>query len=189
MLLPTKPWHSKIVCRRCRLSLPDEYKPVARPDLAAESDVLHAAERDESLRVKLDGAAKVAGKLGGGLAHEYARQQRIIRHVAADPEFVGGDVLVADDQLVLEIDADDRRELLHLEPLGVGRRIPSWSARIFDVSMDSGSTSGAGGMRDVLSRCGRRHEAAAEPVRRGRRGVSVAADPAPGRVGGLARIG
>ena len=50
MLVPTNPWQSKMVCRRCsRMALPIEHEPVAGADLAAESDVLHAAEGDESL--------------------------------------------------------------------------------------------------------------------------------------------
>src|SRR5262249_22064238 len=49
------------------LALADEHEPVAGPDLAAEPDVLHAAEGDEALRVQADPAAVEAGELGGGL--------------------------------------------------------------------------------------------------------------------------
>src|SRR5262249_31455828 len=42
-----------------------------------------------------------------------------IRHMPPHPEFIGADILVADDQLLLDVDMDDRRQLLHFEPLRI----------------------------------------------------------------------
>ena len=120
MLVPTKPWHSNIGVPAMEPDgLGDQHEPVARPDLAAEPDVLHAAEGDEALLEQLGLSAEEARKLRGRLAHQHARHERVVGHVAPHPELVGLDVLVADDQLVLDVDVDDRRELFHLEPLRV----------------------------------------------------------------------
>ena len=90
MLVSTKPWVSKIGLAAVDPDrLRDEHEPVAGPDLAAEADVLHAAEADEARLVQLDGVAVVARELRGRLAHQDAGHQRIVGHVAADPELVG----------------------------------------------------------------------------------------------------
>ena len=69
---------------------------------------------------------------------EHARQERIFGHVAAHPEFAGLDVLVADHQLVLEVEVDDRRELLHLEPLGIA------AANSFPIDENTRGVDGGG---------------------------------------------
>ena len=99
--------------------LGDEHEVVPRSDLAAEADILQAAESDEVDLVELDVMAIIARELRGRLADQYAGHEGIVGHVAADPELVGGDVLVADDQVFLGVDRHDRRQLLHLEALGV----------------------------------------------------------------------
>ena len=70
--------------------LADQDEPVARPDLAAKPDVLHAPECDESTSsVEMDLLAEEAGELRGGLADHDAGHQRIVGHVAANPKLVG----------------------------------------------------------------------------------------------------
>ena len=68
--------------------------------------------------------AVIAGKLRRGLADQDAGHQRVAGDVAADPELVRLDVLVADDQVLFGVDRDDRRQLLHLEALGVALADP-----------------------------------------------------------------
>ncbi len=75
---------------------------------------------------QVDDVAIEAGELRGGLADQDAGHERIVGHVAPDPELVGLDVLVADDQVLGRVEVDDRRQLLHLEPLGIApaNRLP-----------------------------------------------------------------
>ena len=67
--------------------------------------------------------------------------------MAAHPELIRPDVLVADHELVFGVDVDDRGELNHLEPLRIVPAIPSRSARTREVSTVAGSINGTGGMR------------------------------------------
>jgi hypothetical protein len=99
--------------------LGEDHEAVAGLDLAPKADIFHASEADESVLVEPDFMAVERAKLSGGLAHQDARHQGVMGHVAADPEFVVADVLVADDQVLVAVDVDDGGELLHLEPLGV----------------------------------------------------------------------
>src|SRR5262249_45522177 len=92
---------------------------VTRSHLAAEAHVLHAAKADKSATEKPDVPAVEAAKLRGGLAHEYSREQRVLRHMTAHPELIRFHILVADDQLVLDVDKGDGGELDHLEALGI----------------------------------------------------------------------
>src|SRR5262249_17930176 len=82
-------------------------------------DVLHPAEADESRLAEPGRLAEATRELGGCLADQDSGHKRKVGHVAADPELVGEDVLVADDQLAIHVQVHDRRELLHLEPLRV----------------------------------------------------------------------
>ena len=121
MLVPTNPWVSKIgLAAVDAAGLRDQDQPIAGADLAPEADVLHPAEADDAPFGQVDHVAIIAGELGGGLADQDAGHERIVGHVAADPELVGLDVLIADDQVFRRVEVDDRRQLLHLEPLGVG---------------------------------------------------------------------
>ena len=69
--------------------LRDQDEPVARPNLPAETHVFHAPEADEALLDQLDVPAEEAAKLRGGLAHQHAGHERVVRHVAAHPELIG----------------------------------------------------------------------------------------------------
>src|SRR5208337_894695 len=100
-------------------ALADQHQAVAGADLAAKANFLHSAEADKTDLEQSRGLAVIARELGGGLAYEDAGHERVIGHVAPDPELVGRDVLVADDQLVLPVDQHDRGQLLHLEALWV----------------------------------------------------------------------
>ncbi len=60
----------------------------------------------------------VAAQLGGCFAHDHARHERHSRHVAADPELIGCDILVAR-KYRFQIVVDDCRKLLHFEALRV----------------------------------------------------------------------
>src|SRR5207237_6219864 len=100
-------------------ALADHHQAIAGPDLAAKADVLHAAEAQEIAVDQTLGRRIIGADLGGRLAHEHAGHQWIARHVAAHPELVGADVLVANDDLRARVDVDDRVELLHLEALRV----------------------------------------------------------------------
>jgi hypothetical protein len=51
--------------------------------------------------------------LGGRLAHDNARHERHARHVAVDPKFVCGHVLVPDAQVAIEVVQHDGRKLFH----------------------------------------------------------------------------
>ena len=86
--------------------------------------VFHAPETDEAFLDQPDVSAQEAAKLRRCLAHQHAGQERVIRHVAAHPEFIVPDVLVADDDFVLGVDEDDRGELHHLETLRIVPRDP-----------------------------------------------------------------
>ena len=68
--------------------LGDQHEPVAGPDLATEPHVLHAAKGDEIPRCGAGSGGKEARELRGRLADQDARHQRIVGHVAADPELV-----------------------------------------------------------------------------------------------------
>ena len=127
---------------------------------------------DEALLVQPDLPAEKAGELRGRLADQDARHQGVIGHVAAHPELVGLDVLVADDQLVLDVEMDDRRELFHLEPLRIATADPlpidqnargvdgggvdqgRWRhARVSFLDILRGNT-GLGQAKSVRDRCG-----------------------------------
>ena len=159
--------------------LGDEDEPVAGPDLAAEADVLHAAEADEAVLDELDVVAVIARELRGGLADQDARHQRVVGHVAADPELVGLDVLVADDQMLVGVDRDDRRQLLHLEPLRIAPTDP------LPIDQDTGGVDRRG-----IDQGNRRHsrtsfpraatETTASDAGRRQRGGLVAAVDDPG---------
>ena len=84
---------------------------------AAEADPVETAEADDLGAGQVVGLHVIGEHLRGRLAHDDARHQRHARHVAADPEFVFGDVAVADAHMVFDIVVDDRRERFHVVPL------------------------------------------------------------------------
>ena len=104
---------------RSPLGLSNDHQAVARPDLAPKPNVLHPAEAEEPLVGDPIQVTVEATNLGGRLADQDARHQRIVGHVAADPELVPANVLVTDDLMVVVVDVDDRGQLLHLVTLRV----------------------------------------------------------------------
>src|SRR5207253_6448061 len=78
-----------------------------------------AAETDEAFPADISASVK-AGELRAGLDHQHAGEQRAAGDVAGNPEFVGTDILVANDQPIFGFGPDDAVELFHVAALGIG---------------------------------------------------------------------
>lgn len=92
---------------------------VTRANWLTEPNVIEPAEPDDRIAQEFVLVGRVAADLGDGFEHDHAGHQRHSGHVASDPKFVVGDVFVADTDHVLWVFVDDRRQLLHLEALGI----------------------------------------------------------------------
>src|SRR5438132_4611078 len=100
-------------------ALADQDQTIAGADGTAETDVLQSAEADEITLHETLRDSVIAAQLGRRLAHQYARHEWIIGHVPAHPELIHTNIPVAGDDTVNGIQVDDRRQLLHLEALGI----------------------------------------------------------------------
>ena len=95
-------------------------QPLARKDGPAKPDVAHTAEAEEVARFQdVVFAGVKAGQLSGTFAEDDAWHEWESGHVSLYPELVVGDVLEADEAVILPVDMHDAGELFHLMTLRV----------------------------------------------------------------------
>jgi hypothetical protein len=90
-----------------------------RNDLLAEPAVFNAAEPNEAGPAD-EPAGVERGELGGGLDHQDAGEERPAGDVAGNPEFIGSDVFISDQAMVIGVNVDDAVEHLHVAAMRIG---------------------------------------------------------------------
>ncbi len=110
----------------------NDSEPVAWAEDASEADVVETAEAHHLAAQEVVAVGVVGADLGGGFAHDHARHERHVGHVAGVPKLVGREIAVADAEVGLGIVVDDRCELLHRVALMV------MATDLFEVGNDVG---------------------------------------------------
>src|SRR5262249_12301739 len=87
-----------------------------RGNCAAKLDVIDAAERHE-FGILLDGTRIVGRHLRRGFDHENARKDRTPRQMSPAPPFVGPDVAVGDENMLLFVDVQNSVDRLKFKSL------------------------------------------------------------------------
>ena len=122
-----------------------DHEPVSGHHGFAKPNIFHTAEADHARLQQIVLLRVVTRQLGGRFTHHHARHHRHHGKMTPHPKLVVGDVLITDAQATRMIFVNDRRELLHLEPLLVP------TADLLDVGDDMRQIVFAG-MDDVVAR-------------------------------------
>jgi hypothetical protein len=96
----------------------EQIQPLARHHKCAKLRRFYTRKADKALNFKNMPDEK-AQKLSSRLNHNDTRHHRSSGYVAANPEFIFGDILVAQNQPFVFIEPEDAVKLLHLEILRI----------------------------------------------------------------------
>ena len=92
---------------------------IARKHRVSKTDIFQTAKANHLASQQIMFLSVVRCQLSCCLTHDYAGHQRHARHVSAYPEFILGCVSVTDAAMMVRVLMDNRRQLLHLETLGI----------------------------------------------------------------------
>ncbi len=99
--------------------LGDEQETIPWPNLPSEAHIFQTSEADEVPPAMTMLGAVVRAKLRRRFTNKSARKYRIVREMPASPELVFSYVFITGNHVLIRIDMDDGRQLLHFKALRI----------------------------------------------------------------------